>query len=98
MYIILVLNTKCKGKIFMDMLINGAVWLLNAYSLMILACVIIRWIPELQHNKIAEILSRIVDPFLAMFRRVIPPIGGLDLSAMIAMVLLQMAASGLARW
>ena len=82
----------------MDILIRGAVWLLNAYSLMIIACVIISWIPELQNNKIAELLSRIVDPFLAIFRRLIPPIGGLDLSTLIAMILLQLAASGLAQW
>ena len=85
----------------MDMLIRGAVWLLNAYSLMIFSCMIIRWIPELQHNKIAELLSRIVDPFLAMFRKLIPPIGGLDISPLLAMLLLQFAASGLsglARW
>jgi len=82
----------------MDLLINVAVWLLNAYSMMIFICVIISWLPELQHNKIAEILSRIVDPFLAMFRRFIPPIGGVDLSSVIALILLRLAASGLARW
>ena len=82
----------------MNMLIRGAAWLLNAYSMMIIVCVVISWIPELQNNKIAEILGRIVDPFLAIFRKVIPPIGGLDLSSMIAVILLQLAASGLARW
>jgi len=82
----------------MDMLIRGAIWLLHAYSLMIIACIIIRLIPELQYNKIAGILSRIVDPFLAIFRRYIPPIGGFDFSSAIAITLLQFAASGLAQW
>ena len=82
----------------MDMLIRGAIWLLNAYSLMIFACVIISWMPELQRNKVAEILSRAVDPFLALFRRYIPTVGGWDLSPIVAMGLLQLAVSGLARW
>jgi len=82
----------------MDMLIRGAIWLLNAYSLMILACIIISWVPELGRNKVAEILSRLVDPFLAFFRNWLPAIGGLDISSMVAIGLLQLAASGLARW
>ena len=82
----------------MDMLIRGAAWLLNAYSMLIIACIIISWLPELQNNKIAEMLSRLVDPFLAIFRKYIPPIGSIDLSSMIAVVLLQLAAMGLARW
>ena len=82
----------------MDILIRSAIWLLNAYSLMIFACIIIRWVPELQHNKVAEILSRIVDPFLAIFRRFIPTLGGWDISPIVAMGLLQLAVSGLARW
>jgi len=83
----------------MDMLINSAVWLLNAYSVMIFACVIIGWLPEeLQRHKFAEILSRIVDPFLAIFRKYIPAMGGFDLTPVIAVALLQLAASGLAGW
>jgi len=82
----------------MDMLISVAIWLLNAYSWMILICVIISWVPELGRNKVAEILSRLVDPFLALFRRWIPPIGVLDISPMVAMALLQLAARGLSSW
>ena len=82
----------------MDILISWAILLLHAYTMMIIACVIIRWVPELQHNKVAEILSRIVDPFLAMFRRFIPSFGGWDFTSVIAVALLQLAASGLAQW
>ena len=82
----------------MEILIRGAVWLLNAYSWMVFACVILSWFPELQRNKIAEILSRIVDPFLAIFRKFIPSIGGWDVSPLVAILLLHFAALGLSRW
>ena len=82
----------------MEMLISTAILVLDIYTWMILACVIISWIPELQRNKIAEILSRIVDPFLAIFRRFIPPIGMLDITPLVAMMLLQLSATGLSRW
>ena len=82
----------------MRMLITGAIWLLNAYSMMIFACIIISWFPELQRNKIAEILSRLVDPLLAPFRRIIPPIGALDISAAVVLLLIQLAVRGLSSW
>ena len=82
----------------MRMLISSAIWLLDAYSLMIFICIIISWVPEWQQSKFAEILSRIVDPFLAPFRRWIPPLGGWDISAVVAITLLQLAARGLASW
>ena len=82
----------------MEVLIRVAVWLLNAYNVMILVCVVISYLPELQRSKFAEILSRMVDPFLAIFRRFVPSIGGLDVSPLLAMVLLSLAAAGLASW
>ena len=82
----------------MDMLITGAVGLLNAYQLMIFVYIILKWFPEFRNNKISEILSSLVEPFLSIFRNVIPPIAGLDLSVMVAMILLQLAAVGLASW
>jgi len=82
----------------MDMLIRSAITLLNAYQFMILAYIISRLFPEFQNSKIAELLNRIVEPFLAIFRNVIPPIGGFDLSAMVAITLLQLAATGLSQW
>jgi len=82
----------------MDMLIRGAVWLLSAYNLMIFACVVLSYFPELQRNKVAEILSRLVDPVLAPFRKIIPPIGNFDITGLVVMLLIQIAISGLLRW
>ena len=82
----------------MDILIRGAIWLLTAYNLMILVCVLLTLFPELQRNKVAGILSRLVDPVLAPFRKLIPPIGNLDITALVVMLLIQIAISGLLRW
>jgi len=82
----------------MEILISVATTLLNAYQFMIFAYIILRWFPEFQNNKFAEILYKAVDPFLAIFRGMIPPIGGIDLSVMLALILLQIATAGLALW
>lgn len=82
----------------MEMIIRSFILILNVYNLMIFACVILSWFPELQRNKIAEVLSRLVDPFLAIFRRFIPNIGGLDISPLVAILLIQLAIRGLMSW
>jgi len=82
----------------MGFIIRGLVWLLDIYSMMIFACIVLSFFPELQRNKIAEILSNLVDPFLAPFRKIMPPIGMLDISATVALLLLHFAARGLASW
>ncbi len=45
---------------------------------------------------IADFLARITDPVLRPIRRVIPPLGGVDFSPLVALVLVQMAVVVLA--
>ena len=54
--------------------------------------------PEFQNNEFARILSQIADPFLAVFRKVIPPIGGWDISTLVALITLRFAIQGLHLW
>ena len=68
--------------------------LVDIYTWLLLAYCIMTWFPVSQ-GIIADIrtaLARIVDPFLNVFRRIIPPIGGmLDISPIIAFVVLEFA-------
>ena len=82
----------------MDILISLVILVLNVYMWMIIACIILSWLPELQKNKIAEALSRTVDPVLAPFRKIIPPIGNLDFTAAIVAALIYFAITGLSRF
>jgi len=43
------------------------------------------WIPELQQTKFMQFIAFYTDPYLNIFRRIIPPIGGmLDISPIVA--------------
>ena len=44
-------------------------------------------------HPIKQTLDRLIDPMLAPIRRVIPPLGGLDFSPIILLVLVQLIAS-----
>ena len=65
------------------------------YIILILLNVLISWIPRMPYNRglraTLDFVKETTDPFLNLFRRLLPPLGGgfaLDLSPMIAVILL----------
>jgi len=66
---------------------------LNIYLLLIFVRILLTWFPTVEWmNQIAGFLSPITDPYLNIFRSFIPPIGGLDLSPLLAIIALQVVA------
>ncbi|MBM5815944.1 MAG: YggT family protein [Cyanobacteriota bacterium] len=58
---------------------------LQIYSLVLFVRVLLSWFPNLDwSNPALAAISAISDPFLTVFRGLIPPIGGIDLSAIVA--------------
>jgi YggT family protein len=49
---------------------------------------ILSWVSQ-GNNPIEMVLHQLTEPFLAPIRRILPPMGGLDLSVLVAIVLLQ---------
>jgi len=65
---------------------------LSIYSLVLLVRVLLSWFPNLDwSNPVLATVSSITDPYLNAFRGLIPPLGGLDLSAIIAFITLSLA-------
>jgi YggT family protein len=57
----------------------------------ILIRVLISWIPNLDpYNPIVRILRQITDPVLEPARRIIPPLGGIDISPIVVIIVLQL--------
>ncbi|MFW2380720.1 MAG: YggT family protein [Acidimicrobiales bacterium] len=75
--------------------------LLRIASLLFIARAILSWIkigPESPFRAISDLVYRATEPILAPVRRVIPPLGGIDLSILIVilginLVLVPIAAS-----
>jgi YggT family protein len=64
---------------------------LEIYSLILLVRVLLSWFPNLDwSNPLLGTLGSITDPYLNAFRGLIPPMGGLDLSAILAFVALNL--------
>ena len=64
---------------------------LEIYSLVLIVRVLLSWFPNLDwSNPLLTTVSSITDPYLNAFRGIIPPIGGIDLSAILAFIVLNL--------
>ena len=74
-------------------LLSLIVKLADLYSMLIVVYVLLSWFPMNTGSIISDIyrvLGRICDPYLNLFKKVIPPIGGMvDISPIIALLVLQ---------
>jgi len=64
--------------------------LLGVYFFMIIVVAIFSWFASARPNPLASICVTIVQPVMAMCRRVIPSISGIDLSPLICLVVIQL--------
>jgi len=68
----------------METLFYVLFWLLQGYQLLLLARVLMSWIPNLDYNNpIVRFLYQATEPVLAPLRSAIPPLGGIDLSPLL---------------
>jgi YggT family protein len=68
--------------------------LIDLYSLLIVVYVLMSWFPTSQGilRDINEVLGKVCDPYLNIFKRIIPPIGMVDISPIFALIVLQLVA------
>ena len=65
---------------------------LTVFTWSLIIYVILSWVSPGGHNPGAAVVAAIVEPLLAPFRRLIPLIGGLDLSPLFVLIALQALA------
>ena len=73
----------------MSLLIYFVDIIFTLLNLAILARVLLSWVRVSPYHPAVELLYRITEPILAPLRRVIPSIGMMDISPIIALLLLQ---------
>lgn len=66
---------------------------LSIFNIVITGRVLLSWFPQAQSIGILQPIFQITDPYLNLFRGLIPPIFGLDLSPILAFVLLNVLTS-----
>ena len=77
------------GPILVDGLRGLAYTILQFYTVAVLVQALLSWVAPGTYNPATQLLHRVCEPLLAPFRRLIPPIGGLDFSALFVLIGLQ---------
>lgn len=64
------------------------------YMMLLLVRVLSSWFPDIQDHPLLRFVAKYTDPYLNIFRNIVPPIGGvLDISPIIAFFALQLIES-----
>lgn len=74
--------------------IKFVAYLFQIYQYMIIGYILMSWVPNLRESKVGEILGKFVEPVLAPFRKLIPPLGMIDLSPIVALLAVRFASFG----
>jgi YggT family protein len=82
-------------------IINYVLLFLSFYTYVLIARVLMSWVPDVERTSFGRALYKITEPYLGIFRRFIPPLplGGayLDLSPIVAIFAWSFVESGAAR-
>lgn len=65
------------------------------YSFVLIIYILMSWFPGARDSQFGYFLGRITEPYLEQFRRFIPPLGMIDISPIVAILVLRFAQGGL---
>ncbi|MCD1261630.1 YggT family protein [Paenibacillus athensensis] len=68
---------------------------MEIYYFMIIGYILLSWVPSARDSFIGELLGKAVEPYLSPFRRIIPTLGFIDLSPIVALIALRFVVGGL---
>jgi YggT family protein len=67
---------------------------ISLYQWALIIYILLSWFPNARGSAIGQFLARICEPYLDPFRRIIPPLGMIDISPIVAIMVLNLASIG----
>lgn len=68
---------------------------ITIYSYILIIYILMSWFPGARDSQFGYFLGRMCEPYLEQFRKIIPPIGMLDISPIAAIFVLHLARLGI---
>jgi YggT family protein len=69
-------------------------WIFKLYILVMIVYAVVSWVPSIR-GRWSDYVAMLVEPVLVPVRRVIPPLGGLDLSFLVVIIIIQVVDSSI---
>ncbi len=73
-----------------NLLIQG----IGVYRIVIFIYILMSWVPSMRENVVGQFIGKIAEPYLAFFRKFIPPLGMIDFSPIVALIALSFISQG----
>lgn len=70
----------------------------QALTLLLIAGALISWVQPDPSHPVVRLLSRLTEPILSPIRKLLPPMGGMDFSPLIAIIAIQFLVRILIDW
>ncbi|OGI20361.1 MAG: hypothetical protein A3B68_02420 [Candidatus Melainabacteria bacterium RIFCSPHIGHO2_02_FULL_34_12] len=77
----------------MPSIIMILITLVQGYTFLMFIWVLLSWIPDVRFSGFYRFLDKLFIPFLEPFRRIIPPINGIDIAPILGFIALQLITS-----
>lgn len=74
-----------------DLLMNA----ISIYSILLVIYILMSWVPSTRETAFGKFLGKIVEPYLEIFRKFIPPLGMIDISPIVAIFALRFIGRGI---
>jgi len=80
----------------MSILLSLINTLITFYSYALIVYILLSWFPGARESGFGQFLAKICEPYLEPFRKIIPPLGMIDISPIVAILALRFAQYGVA--
>jgi len=78
-----------------EIIVGGLQNFFQIFNNLLIGRVLLSWFPAAQGVGFLQPLFNVCDPYLGLFRNIIPPIGGIDLSPVLAFTFIQVAGGSM---
>ncbi|MGD1941130.1 MAG: YggT family protein [Leptolyngbyaceae cyanobacterium] len=86
------------GSSLLGMFAQAFATFLNIYFVLLIFRILLSWFPNVDWmSQPFATLSQLTDPYLNLFRSLIPPLGGIDFSPILGFLVLQFLAQGVSQ-
>ena len=69
-------------------------YLFRAYSMVLVLYALLSWLPGARESSLGKLISKLAEPYIGIFDRHIPSIGGISFNVIIALFVLNLVQRG----
>ncbi|WP_037464679.1 YggT family protein [Shimazuella kribbensis] len=69
-------------------------WAFYIFQILLIIYILMSWVPQAKDSPIGIGIGKIVEPYLSIFRRFIPPIAMIDFSPIVAIIAIRFVQQG----